>query len=288
MASLDDDLREIEALSAACQRPRVKAYLDAYAGQIRELMNAANSPPASVETPPTAGAALPTAGAAPAPAPAATPAPAPIPRGLPTPSTPVPLPMPADRAQAEPSLMYTGITGFAWDQDDYGKDPANVYVYLTSGLDGIGEAKECVHCDFGKRSFDLRVVGFKGKNYRLRKDNLDKDIEPSQSKVIVKKDRITLKLRKAKGAYGYDHWLDLVSKRGATPAAETKAAEADPGAGLMDLMKQVTCLKTAVAAERRSCGWGRARPRPQASPVSACPNPHPPTSHPCADVRRGR
>jgi calcyclin binding protein len=235
-ASLAEDLQEIEALSAACQRPRVKAYLDAYAGQLRKLLDAGNPPPTSLDAPPTAAAA-------PVPPPAATPAPAPTPTpiscGLQSPPPPVPLPPQQDRAQAEPSLAYTGITAFAWDQDDYGKEPAHVYVYLTSGLDGIGEAKECVHWDFGKRSFDLRIVGFGGKNYRLRKDNLDKEIDPALSKVVIKKDRVTLKMRKVKGTYGYDHWLDLVTKRGAAPAAETKAAEADPGAGLMDLMKQV-------------------------------------------------
>jgi calcyclin binding protein len=238
-SALEEDLREIQSLSAACQRPRVKAYLDAYAGQLRELINAANPPSAAVDAPPTTAARL-LADSAPAPAPVTTPAPVPNPRGLPSSPPPVPLPTHPGRAQAEPSLVYTGITGFAWDQDDYGKEPAYVYVYLTSGLDGIGEAKECVHCEFGKRSFDLRVVGFKGKNYRLKKDNLDKEIVPAESKAIVKKDRITIKLRKAKGAYGYDHWLDLVAKRSTLPTADAKAAEADPGAGLMDLMKQVS------------------------------------------------
>jgi len=86
----------------------------------------------------------------------------------------------------------------------------------------------------------LRVLGFKGKNYRLRKDNLDKEIDPAASKIIVKKDKITIKMRKVKGTYGYDHWIDLVTKRGITGSgADSKSADSDPGAGLMDLMKQM-------------------------------------------------
>jgi len=112
-------------------------------------------------------------------------------------------------------------------------------VYLTAGFDGIGEAKDCVKCEFGRRSFDLRVLGFHGKSYRLRKENLEKEIDPAQSKVVVKKNKITITMRKVKGSYGYDHWLDLVAKRGVAGVSEGKAAEADPSAGLMDLMKQV-------------------------------------------------
>ena len=62
-----------------------------------------------------------------------------------------------------------------------------MYVHLLSGFEGIGEAKESVQCDFGKRSFDLRVLGYKGKNWRLRKDGLDKEIDPAGSRVKVGK-----------------------------------------------------------------------------------------------------
>ena len=51
----------------------------------------------------------------------------------------------------------------------------------------------------------LQTLGsdaFNGKNHRLVKDNLDKDIIPSESRVIVKKNSIKISMRKAKGQYG--------------------------------------------------------------------------------------
>ena len=56
-------------------------------------------------------------------------------------------------------------------------------------------------CDFTGCSFDLKIKDFNGKNYRLFKNNLDKEIVPGESKVIVKKNRITIKMCKAKGKY---------------------------------------------------------------------------------------
>merc|ERR1712054_452143 len=107
--------------------------------------------------------------------------------------------------------------------DDYGKDPNNVYVYVLSGFDGIGEHKQCVTCEFTKNGFDLKVGGFKGKSYRLVKTNLEKDIVVKESKVIVKKNSIKLSLRKEKGKYGYDNWVELTAKR-----QKTEEVSADP------------------------------------------------------------
>ena len=72
-------------------------------------------------------------------------------------------------------------------------------------MEGVGAAKERCHCDFGIDSFDLRVTDVQGTNYRLVVEALDKDIVPEESRLIVKKNRITLKLKKVKGEYSYDH-----------------------------------------------------------------------------------
>ena len=68
------------------------------------------------------------------------------------------------------------------------------------------------------------------------KDNLDKDIIPSESKVIVKKNSIKICMRKAKGQYGYDSWMDITAKK---TRNEDAAQGADPSSGIMDLMKQM-------------------------------------------------
>ena len=153
----------------------------------------------------------------------------------PAPPAPVPVKLPAAATQGGgAALTYSTIPSLAWDQDSYGKEPNYVYVYLTSGLDGVGDAKERVSCDFTSKSFDLRVLDLGGKNLRLRKDNLDKEIVPGESKVIVKKNRITIKMCKAKGKYGHENWMDLTAKK-----PKYDATKDDPGAGIMDMMKDL-------------------------------------------------
>jgi len=131
-------------------------------------------------------------------------------------------------------VTYVPIGSHSWDQDSYGKEPNNVYVYVLSGFDGIGASKESVSCDFGKNSFDLKVHDFHGKSYRLVNTNLDKSIVAEESKVIVKKNSIKICLRKEKGTYGYDTWTDLTAKR-----QKTADVDKDPSAGIMDVMKQM-------------------------------------------------
>jgi calcyclin binding protein len=52
----------------------------------------------------------------------------------------------------------------------------------------------------------LQVLGLDGKNYRLLKDNLDKDIVPEKSRIIVKKNKVVVTLQKVKGTYSYESW----------------------------------------------------------------------------------
>uniref|UniRef100_A0A7S0Q5W8 CS domain-containing protein n=1 Tax=Coccolithus braarudii TaxID=221442 RepID=A0A7S0Q5W8_9EUKA len=163
---------------------------------------------------------------APVTAPVVTPVAAPLPVRL-TPSV---------AASSSEPVRYSPIPSYGWDQDGYGKDPNNVYVYVVHSIfEGIGEHKECVQCSFTTSSFDLKILGFKGKNYRLNVPNLDKEIDPAMSKALVKKDSIKIKMRKVKGQYGYDSWLDLSAKRSGGALAKDK----DPGEGLMDMMKQM-------------------------------------------------
>jgi calcyclin binding protein len=99
-------------------------------------------------------------------------------------------------------VVYTPITDFAWDQSGYDSPVVTVYI----DLDNVGSVKDSVTCQFTKSSFDLQVLGLDQRNYRLIKDNLDKDIIPDKSKIIVKKNKIVVKLHKVKGQYSYENW----------------------------------------------------------------------------------
>lgn len=130
---------------------------------------------------------------------------------------------------------YTSIDKFSFDAGSYGSK--NVSVYIS--LQGVGSMDPSnITCPFTKSSFDLSVHDLKGKNYRLIKDNLDKEIDVEKSKIIIKADRIVIKLAKVKSEYGsYDSWTDLTSKKGKPDTKKSKAK--DPSASIMDLMKDM-------------------------------------------------
>ena len=107
-------------------------------------------------------------------------------------STAVPSAGKAGDSNSESS--YISINDFAWDQGEYNSPTVTLYIEL----EGVGSVKDNVKCEFKSDSFDLTVHGLNGKNYRLVKDNLDKDIVPEDCKFIVKKDKVVVKLAKKK------------------------------------------------------------------------------------------
>ena len=295
LAELAADMADMEELVSQAKRPKVRAMLSEYLQSLRDeyMMRISGDqkvqPAATDGTPKSTG---PDGTSAPALATSAAstlpPQPPPSVSGFDAPSQlppvtappkradpgPPPVRLPSTTAPVDDTIKWTTIPSFGWDQDTYGVDPNFVYVYIMSGVDGVGEAKERVTCDFTKRSFDLKILDFGGKNLRLRKDNLDKDIMPEESKVIVKKNRVTIKMKKPKGQYGHDSWLDLTQKR---PNLDGK--EKDPGSSLMDMMKDMydngddTMKKTLGA---RSTHGALSPPRKHACHVDSSPSYWPP------------
>lgn len=129
---------------------------------------------------------------------------------------------------------FVPIESFYWDQDGYSAPIISVYIEL----DGVGSVKQNCNVKFTKMSFDFTVTDLNGKSYRLLKDNLEKDIIPEQSKMVVKANRVILKLQKVKGEYNYEHWNNLTAKK--LRDAETDAKKkADPTASLTDMLKDM-------------------------------------------------
>ena len=133
------------------------------------------------------------------------------------------------------SQKFKSIDKFAFDAGSY--NSPTVTIYITS-LTNIGSIpRENITCDFTSTSFDLKIHNYQGNDYRLVKDNLDKDINPEKSKIIVKSSKIVIKLGKVKGEYGsYDSWTDLTSKKTKDSKMKSKS---DPSAGIMDMMKEM-------------------------------------------------
>lgn len=119
---------------------------------------------------------------------------------------------------------YIPIEDFAWDQGEYTQT-----ISIFVDLDGVGAAKDRVETNFTANTFDLKVTGLNGKNYRLFKDNLEKNIVPDKCKAIIKANKIVLKLQKVKGEYSYEQWSSLTAKKKSTTAEP--AAKKDPMGG---------------------------------------------------------
>ena len=194
------DIAELRRLAALTERTNVRELLEAEAGR-REIIVNSNSSAPFAEVPPASA--------------------------LPSP-TPQPV---AVGAAPSPSISYT--------EPKYGFSAEGDFVeILVLDLNGVGSLpKEQVTCDFTATSFDLRVHGLNGKNYRVLVPALEKEITAKDSKLVMGKNRVTIKLKKQNS---WDYWTQLASKKGPKSASEKASKQAeDPMGGLMDIMKDM-------------------------------------------------
>jgi hypothetical protein len=129
---------------------------------------------------------------------------------------------------------YSNIEDFAWDQGEYNSPNIKIYVDLP----GVGKVKDKVDCSFGQHSFDLLVHDLDDKNYRLIKDQLEKDIVPSECKFVVKANKVVITLKKVKGEYSYETWQNLIAKKGRDHLAEKKKKD-DPMGSINEMLKNM-------------------------------------------------
>ena len=170
------------------------------------------------------------------------------------PPPPPPAPAPATEAlgprrvaaaQAAPSATsaapakFETISTFYWEPGEYNSPDVTVCVPLNGVRKSTKEDGCAVTCEFTKESFDLRVAYFeKTKHYRMLKDNLGKDIVPDASSFSVKKNKVVVKLRKAKDGYNtYEHWSELCAKRSRRSGGGE--GKADPLGGINDIMRDM-------------------------------------------------
>lgn len=200
------DVEEVERLLRGCSRPLVRSKLEALAGELRAQVPREPVPaekPAADKPATPAQKEAPSAETAPAPAPVVV-------TGGP----------------------WTEFPSYSFEAGSYGSEKVTVSVRLK----GIGELpREQITCTFGKSQFDLRIMGWEGKNWRMFKTNLEKEVDTSKCSFKVTKNSVYVYLAKVKGEYGYESWADLVSKKSKKDGEKSS----DPTAGLMDLMRDM-------------------------------------------------
>ena len=233
-----DDIAELRELSVIASRPAIRAWLEAMVVQL-EGSSKGSAPPAALAPPTAATPTVPS-------------------------SAPVRISTAMAAAAAVPAASAADVTTYETLKYGFSSEGADVEVLLLD-LPGVGALpRDAVSCDFTATSFDLRIRGLAGRNYRLRIPQLEKEIVPHDSRVVVGKSRVTLKLRKAQP---WDWWDGLASSKASSVAKEAGAgaaakgdAAADPMSGLMDMMKQMyndgdDSRKKMIAEVR----WGRGR-----------------------------
>jgi len=216
------DAEEIEKLIPQLKRPTAKMQLESLVKKLKKESSALEAIEKSSDP-----AAKPT--------PAEPPAPVVPPKMIATPIV---------SSSSAPSVTYTTIDKFAFDAGS----SSDKFVTLYLPIPEIGskipkaERKERIKCDFGETSFDVTVMDLNGKNYRVKRDNLEHSIVPDNSKYVVKADKLIVKLAKKKGEYGsFDYWTKLTDpkKSEKSGGGKKKDDSSDPSASIMNMMKDL-------------------------------------------------
>lgn len=216
------DAEDIEALISMLKRPTARMQVESLVKKVRKEAQALKAiESSSTATPPSVATITESKESSP-----------PKPAIAPTPRQPISLDPIA--TTNSPSITYTTIDRFAFDPGS----SSDKFVTLYVPIPGVGSIeKKNIQCDFGKDSFDVTVANLNGKNYRLKRDNLEHDIEPGKSKFIVKTDKIVVKLHKVKEEYGFfGHWNKLTDPG---KKDKNKKKSSEPKDSLMDMMKDL-------------------------------------------------
>jgi calcyclin binding protein len=143
---------------------------------------------------------------------------------------------PTVEVKAEPT--YITITKYAFEnnKDNVKYTFINFKVYLSDFQDFKAHPKEKITANFQTKSFEIKIHDYKGKNFRLIVNNLHKEIKPAESTFRQINSGVVLVLKKEKD----DFWDNLEKKQGLVKERDEKAdKDKDPGAGLMDMMKEM-------------------------------------------------
>ena len=145
-----------------------------------------------------------------------------------------------------------------WATPRYSYEQSNEYVtLLIFDLPPMSpEVKAGATCAISASSVFLTIPHLGGPGgeagFRLLVEPLEKEINVAESSFKFKKTQVEVKLRKKTQ---WEHWGSLVGKAGKAAAA----AEKDPGAGLMDMMKDLYNDGTPEMKKTIAEAWQKSR-----------------------------
>jgi len=136
------------------------------------------------------------------------------------------------------NATFTTVSKYAFDTSNN----KFIKLYLTDGFDGIKSfSSSNINSKFSKNSFDVCILGWKGKNYRFSCFNLSKEINPSDSYVKQTNSGLIVYLAKANSS---DFWDSLEKKKGLFGNKDDDGMPAldknkDPNQSLMEMMRDM-------------------------------------------------
>ena len=136
------------------------------------------------------------------------------------------------------NATFTTVSKYAFDTSNN----KFIKLYLTDGFDGIKSfSSSNIKSKFTKNSFDVCILGWKGKNYRFSCFNLSKEINPSDSYVKQTNSGLIVYLAKANSS---DFWDSLEKKKGLFGNKDDDGMPAldknkDPNQSLMEMMRDM-------------------------------------------------
>ena len=136
------------------------------------------------------------------------------------------------------NATFTTISKYAFDTSNN----KFIKLYLTDGFDGIKSfSSSNIKSKFTKNTFDVCILGWKGKNYRFSCFNLSKEINPSDSYVKQTNSGLIVYLAKANSS---DFWDSLEKKKGLFGNKDDDGMPAldknkDPNQSLMEMMRDM-------------------------------------------------
>ena len=140
-------------------------------------------------------------------------------------------PQPSPSSIVHDEKLWKAIDRFAWEQTD---DDVKIYVSCLGDLKT--HPKEKISVQSTSNSVEVSILDHSNANHKLRFPKLNKDIK--SARITAKSNGFSLTLKKKdKG-----HWDNLVPKASALKKAEEEKKgedDKDPGAGLMNMMKEL-------------------------------------------------
>eukprot|EP00301_Raphidiophrys_heterophryoidea_P021617 c5992_g1_i2.p1 GENE.c5992_g1_i2~~c5992_g1_i2.p1 ORF type:complete len:185 (+),score=42.34 c5992_g1_i2:307-861(+) len=113
--------------------------------------------------------------------------------------------------------------------------PENVFDRIFFDLNDVGSLdKASIFFTAKKHVVELSFVGLEGKNHKFKIPNLHGEVSTSESSFKAKPNKVVVTLKKVKN----EHWPDIKENAKLKKATE-KSGDADPSAGLMNIMRDM-------------------------------------------------